>query len=179
MRCLLWRISGRRGWLMILVESSSHTIFGCKKAKKAWRQTSFDSLLATVRHLPTMEILLFFSSQVVLSPSPPPPYSFRRPVSDWLAPPPGRLKLNTAVAIRHHSQYVGLGATIRDDKGRVLVARSNQFRGSLSSNIGELIALREGPCVLMSAFVRVWEFLGSSPCINGLLLCAGVSLVGL
>ncbi|KAK3199470.1 hypothetical protein Dsin_022885 [Dipteronia sinensis] len=38
----------------------------------------------------------------------------------------------------------GVGATIRDDKGRVLAARSNQLAGSFSNEVGHFLALREG-----------------------------------
>jgi hypothetical protein len=49
--------------------------------------------------------------------------------SDWLPPPPGRLKLNTAVAFRKNGMSVGIGAVIRDDKGLVVAARANQLPG--------------------------------------------------
>ncbi|KAK3193610.1 hypothetical protein Dsin_024920 [Dipteronia sinensis] len=75
------------------------------------------------------------------SPSPPP--IFRAP-EDWITPPLGLLKLNIACALRNNSGSVGFGAIIRDDKGQVLVARSNLLYGSFNADIGHFLALREG-----------------------------------
>ncbi|TXG53828.1 hypothetical protein EZV62_019084 [Acer yangbiense] len=63
---------------------------------------------------------------------------------DWLAPPLGRLKLNTAVAVRKNTNCIGIGAAIRDVKGMVLVARSFTLTGNFSTEVGGLLALREG-----------------------------------
>ncbi|TXG60858.1 hypothetical protein EZV62_012221 [Acer yangbiense] len=84
----------------------------------------------------------FKDSVQVFSPPPPIP-TFRSP-SDWLAPPPGQLKLNTCAAFNRISKGVGVGATIRDSKGMVLAVRSNRILGSFSKVIGHLLALREG-----------------------------------
>ncbi|KAK2649768.1 hypothetical protein Ddye_017257 [Dipteronia dyeriana] len=64
--------------------------------------------------------------------------------ADWLAPPPGLLKLNTAVAIRKDFSTIGLGAAIKDYKGKVIAARSRSMYGSFNSEIGNFLALREG-----------------------------------
>ncbi|TXG57422.1 hypothetical protein EZV62_018735 [Acer yangbiense] len=72
---------------------------------------------------------------------------------DWLAPPPGRFKLNTVVANRKNGMTIGVGAAIRDDKGLVLAARSNQLPGILNVENGELIALRE--CLLLAHFYNL------------------------
>ncbi|KAK2649414.1 hypothetical protein Ddye_016903 [Dipteronia dyeriana] len=64
--------------------------------------------------------------------------------TDWLAPPPGLLKLNTAVVIHKESRTIGLGAAIRDDKGKVVVARSRPMFGSFNFEIGNFLAFREG-----------------------------------
>ena len=64
--------------------------------------------------------------------------------SDWLAPPPGQFKLNTAAARRNKGLSIGIGAAIRDDKGLVIAARANQLPGRFTEEVGELIALREG-----------------------------------
>ncbi|KAI9177627.1 hypothetical protein LWI28_017469 [Acer negundo] len=64
--------------------------------------------------------------------------------ADWIAPLLGKLKLNTAVACRLNSNSAGVGAAIRDDKGRVLVAHSNQLTGHFRAEVGELLAIREG-----------------------------------
>ena len=47
----------------------------------------------------------------------------------------------------------GVGAAIRDDKGLVLAARSNQLPGIFSATNGELIALREG--LLLAKFLNL------------------------
>ncbi|TXG48140.1 hypothetical protein EZV62_027434 [Acer yangbiense] len=84
----------------------------------------------------------FKDSVQVFSPPPPIP-TFRSP-SDWLAPPPGQIKLNTCAAFNRISRGVSVGATIRDSKGMVLAVRSNRILGSFSKEIGHLLALREG-----------------------------------
>ncbi|KAK3223534.1 hypothetical protein Dsin_010559 [Dipteronia sinensis] len=77
------------------------------------------------------------TSRCPLPPSP-------RSSAEWFAPAPGRLKLNIAVAFRKSVGSIGVGAAIRDDKGLVLVARSNQLPGRFSHIVGVLMALREG-----------------------------------
>ncbi|KAK3205324.1 hypothetical protein Dsin_019370 [Dipteronia sinensis] len=72
---------------------------------------------------------------------------------DWITPPPGGLKLNSAVALRKNSRSIRTGAAIRDDKGRVLAARFNQLSGSFNLKAGELIALREG--LLLALFYNL------------------------
>ncbi|KAK3188614.1 hypothetical protein Dsin_028175 [Dipteronia sinensis] len=68
----------------------------------------------------------------------------------WLAPPPGLLKLNIGTALRKASGSIGLGASIRGDKGRVLVARSKLLHGSLNGDIGQFMALRDGLMLAIS-----------------------------
>ncbi|TXG70978.1 hypothetical protein EZV62_005913 [Acer yangbiense] len=63
---------------------------------------------------------------------------------DWIVPPPRQIKLNTATARRNNGLSTGVGAAIRDDKGLVVAARSNQLPGKFTVEMGELIALREG-----------------------------------
>ena len=63
---------------------------------------------------------------------------------DWIAPPPGQLKLNTGVSLRANSGSIGIGVTTRDDRGKVLVARSSLLCGFFSANVGLFLALREG-----------------------------------
>ncbi|KAK3228943.1 hypothetical protein Dsin_000824 [Dipteronia sinensis] len=68
----------------------------------------------------------FQNSMVALSP----PTRSQTVISgsiDWLAPPPGLLKLNTEIATHKNYNSIGLGATIRDDKGKVIIARSRQL----------------------------------------------------
>ncbi|KAK2644893.1 hypothetical protein Ddye_020088 [Dipteronia dyeriana] len=137
------------------VETTSHAVFGCKKAKKAWSYAHFDSLLATGLHLFILDIILFASTQIgkdalgrlyfvhsKCAISTCAPISLPWGAPDWLAPPPDRLKPNIVVAFRKFANSVGIGATIKDDKGRVLVARSNQFSSSFSYKVSELVALR-------------------------------------
>ncbi|KAK3198777.1 hypothetical protein Dsin_022192 [Dipteronia sinensis] len=66
-------------------------------------------------------------------------------LSVW-SPPPGKLKLNSYVAVRKGSQMIGLGAAIRKDNGLIVAAISKPMRGSFSAELGELLALREGLC---------------------------------
>ncbi|KAK3189493.1 hypothetical protein Dsin_029054 [Dipteronia sinensis] len=76
-----------------------------------------------------------------------------RSCPNWIAPPPGRLKLNTAVALRKDGWSIGVGAAIWDDKGLVIAAQSNQLVGSFNADVGELIALREG--LLLALFYNL------------------------
>ncbi|KAK3229804.1 hypothetical protein Dsin_001685 [Dipteronia sinensis] len=48
-----------------------------------------------------------------------------------------------------------IGVTIRDDKGKVLVARSNLLCGSFSAEIGQFLALREGLTVTKFYNLRI------------------------
>ncbi|KAK3204299.1 hypothetical protein Dsin_018345 [Dipteronia sinensis] len=70
-----------------------------------------------------------------------------------LLPPPGRLKLNTAIVLHKNGLSIGVGAAIRDDKGLVLAAQSNQLAGVLNTDVGELIALWEG--LLLALFYNL------------------------
>ncbi|TXG51422.1 hypothetical protein EZV62_023946 [Acer yangbiense] len=63
---------------------------------------------------------------------------------DWIVPPHGQLKLNTAAARHNHGLSIGVGAAIKDDKGLVVAARSNQLPGKFTAKVEELIGLHEG-----------------------------------
>lgn len=63
------------------------------------------------------------------------------PSADWITLPPSLFKLNSDVAIRRETLMVGLGAVIRDDKGRVIMALSKPLAGNFSAEISELLAL--------------------------------------
>ncbi|KAK3193892.1 hypothetical protein Dsin_025202 [Dipteronia sinensis] len=67
-----------------------------------------------------------------------------RAPTDWIAPPPSQLKLNTGVSLRSTASLIGIRVTIRDDRGKVLVAHSNLFYGSFNAELGQFMALREG-----------------------------------
>ncbi|KAK1552734.1 hypothetical protein Q3G72_022601 [Acer saccharum] len=80
--------------------------------------------------------------------------SSRSPVNaEWLAPPPGKLKLNTAMVSRDHNSSCALGAAVRDDKGKVIVARARLVGGSFNKDTGTLLALREG--LLLALFYNL------------------------
>ncbi|TXG57006.1 hypothetical protein EZV62_018319 [Acer yangbiense] len=76
-----------------------------------------------------------------------------RSCADWLAPPPGKYKLNTTAAIRKNGISFGVGTAIRDDKDLVLAAHSYQLTSIFNAEIGELIALREG--LLLAQFYNL------------------------
>ncbi|KAK3217958.1 hypothetical protein Dsin_011928 [Dipteronia sinensis] len=94
----------------------------------------------------------FQNSLVALSPSvrPQPMVSSG---GDWMAPPPGFLKLNTEMATHKKCRSIGLGVAIRDDKSKVIIARSRPLYGSFSSETGNLLALREG--LLLAKFYNI------------------------
>ncbi|KAK2642228.1 hypothetical protein Ddye_023991 [Dipteronia dyeriana] len=80
----------------------------------------------------------FLNSKQTIS-SDPPRHSSKL-IPEWLVPSPGRLKLNSVVVFSNSSKVLG----IRNDKGLVIAARSNQLQGSFNAVANELIALREG-----------------------------------
>ncbi|KAK2657296.1 hypothetical protein Ddye_010348 [Dipteronia dyeriana] len=73
--------------------------------------------------------------------------------ADWFAPQPGLLKLNTEVAIRKNSKSIGLGAAIRDDKGKLIIVKSRLMHGSFSCETGKFLALRVG--LLLAKFYKI------------------------
>ncbi|KAK2662074.1 hypothetical protein Ddye_000648 [Dipteronia dyeriana] len=66
------------------------------------------------------------------------------PLSFYRAPPPGFLKLNREDVVHKNAQSFGVSVAIRDDKGKVLVARLSLLMGSFSYEIGQLLAIRKG-----------------------------------
>ncbi|KAK2638012.1 hypothetical protein Ddye_025807 [Dipteronia dyeriana] len=101
----------------------------------------------------------FSSSRTVFSPQV--PQSAIKDSIDWLAPPPGLLKLNSGLALRSGLGSVGIGTIIRDDKGKVLVARSKLYQGSFSVEIRRFLALRDG--LMLAKFYNLSVKLASSP----------------
>ena len=83
----------------------------------------------------------FLKNRAAFSPHPPKPLV--NDASDWLAPPPGQLKLNISIAKQRGSNSFGVGSSIRDDKGKVLVARSSRLWGSFPFDVGSFLAVRE------------------------------------
>ena len=63
------------------------------------------------------------------------------PYPDWLAPPPDQLKLNSSVVICKGSDFVGIGVSIRDDKGRCLLAHSSRLPGIFAADMSHFMAL--------------------------------------
>ncbi|KAI9191588.1 hypothetical protein LWI28_010488 [Acer negundo] len=62
----------------------------------------------------------------------------------WCPPPRGYLKLNTDVAVKPNSNFIGIGAVIRDGDGKVITALSKPFPSFFDAELGELLAVREG-----------------------------------
>ncbi|KAK3205618.1 hypothetical protein Dsin_019664 [Dipteronia sinensis] len=62
----------------------------------------------------------FQLSKLASSVRPLPPTSWSS--AEWLAPPPGRFKLNYAVAYRKNVKSIGVGVAILDDKGLMIKA---------------------------------------------------------
>ncbi|KAK3218951.1 hypothetical protein Dsin_012921 [Dipteronia sinensis] len=95
--------------------------------------------------------------------SSPPPLSPVRPQTDWITSPSGLLKLNTSIATHKNSSTFGVGAAIRDDKGKVIATRSTLAIGSFSTDVGPFMALREG--LLLAKFynfpISIVEFSSS------------------
>ncbi|KAK3183029.1 hypothetical protein Dsin_030315 [Dipteronia sinensis] len=71
----------------------------------------------------------------------------------WCPPPRGSLKLNTDAAVKHHSNFIGVGATIRDGDGKVIAALSKPISGIFTAEMGELLAVREG--LLLVKFLKL------------------------
>ncbi|GMN35433.1 hypothetical protein TIFTF001_048455, partial [Ficus carica] len=62
----------------------------------------------------------------------------------WLPPQSGYLKLNVDASVSPESDHIGIGAVIRDEKGRILGAMAKSVEGTFSPFLDECIALREG-----------------------------------
>ncbi|GMN72596.1 hypothetical protein TIFTF001_054756 [Ficus carica] len=62
----------------------------------------------------------------------------------WLPPQLGYLKLNVDASVSPRSDHIGIGAVIRDEKGRILGAMAKSMEGTFSPFLAECIALREG-----------------------------------
>ncbi|PON60515.1 hypothetical protein PanWU01x14_151270 [Parasponia andersonii] len=56
---------------------------------------------------------------------------------------PGRLKLNTNASVINNISMIGFGGVLRDHNGMVVGCFSKTFRGSLSVEDAELVAIRE------------------------------------
>ncbi|KAK2658384.1 hypothetical protein Ddye_004917 [Dipteronia dyeriana] len=135
--------------LMLLETKVNAEDFGliCMIAWAIWENRNFLLNCGSVRDpgsvVNWVEDMLseFKSPRNALSPSP--HFSPVRSYSSWI-PPPGFLKLNYGFVSRKNSLSFGVGAAIRDEKGKVLLAWSKSVCGLLSSDIGHLVALREG-----------------------------------
>ncbi|KAK3183123.1 hypothetical protein Dsin_030409 [Dipteronia sinensis] len=108
------------------VETSDHACFWCGEAWKIWGWTLFDGLFDDLKMTHVMDM---FSS-------------FLR-------------NLNTDVAIRGNSMSIGLGAAIRDDKGKVIVACSKSMVGSFGAEIEEFLALRGAGGLPLTKFYNI------------------------
>ncbi|KAL5830517.1 hypothetical protein ACOSQ3_019985 [Xanthoceras sorbifolium] len=64
--------------------------------------------------------------------------------SPWSPPPVGELKLNDDVAIKPDSSMVDAGTVVRDRNILVVVALAKPLWGFFNSELGELLAIREG-----------------------------------
>ncbi|KAL5735971.1 hypothetical protein ACOSQ2_030759 [Xanthoceras sorbifolium] len=70
--------------------------------------------------------------------------SLRQPCSDpWLPPPAGSLKLNSDAAVKPGSSFLGFGVVVCDGQGKIVAASAKPLLGFFSTEIGELLALRE------------------------------------
>ncbi|KAL5814236.1 hypothetical protein ACOSQ4_024877 [Xanthoceras sorbifolium] len=65
----------------------------------------------------------------------------------WQPPLCGCVKLNSNAAMKPDSDFLGIGAIIRNDRGQFLVSLSKPLRGRVSTELGEFLALRE--CLLL------------------------------
>jgi hypothetical protein len=63
----------------------------------------------------------------------------------WLAPPSGKLKLNSAVVVRKGVGFVSIGSAIQDCKGKVLAISVSKIKGLFPSDMGHLLALSPQP----------------------------------
>ncbi|PON78631.1 Ribonuclease H-like domain containing protein, partial [Parasponia andersonii] len=84
------------------------------------------------------EFHLFSSQLACVSSLPTRPHN-----AHWLPPIHEQLKLNSDVAIRNGSGFVGACGVLRDDSGIVLLSWAVKIRGTFSVIHGELMALHE------------------------------------
>ncbi|GMN50671.1 hypothetical protein TIFTF001_019832 [Ficus carica] len=62
----------------------------------------------------------------------------------WLPPQSGYLKLNVDASVSPGSDHIGVGAVIRDEKGRIIGAVAKSMEETFSPFLTEFIAIREG-----------------------------------
>ncbi|KAL5823813.1 hypothetical protein ACOSQ4_021713 [Xanthoceras sorbifolium] len=74
----------------------------------------------------------------------PPPAPRKLCSSSWSPPPAGSLKLNTDAAVKSGFSVMGSGAVVRDSQGKVVAASAKPLLGFFPTELGELLALREG-----------------------------------
>ncbi|XP_019195631.1 PREDICTED: uncharacterized protein LOC109189292 [Ipomoea nil] len=65
------------------------------------------------------------------------------PNQKWTKPQPGLLKMNVDAAINIQEAAMGLGSVIRDEDGKFIAARGEQWKGLFAPREAEAIAIRE------------------------------------
>ncbi|KAK2644204.1 hypothetical protein Ddye_019399 [Dipteronia dyeriana] len=154
------------------VETSDHALFWCGDARKVWGWNWFDSFFKELKIVPVLDVFHILLSKVNSSElahfclitwaiwndrnsfsncgisKAPKLVVFR--AAKLLS---GLLKLNTEVTILKNIKSIGLGAAIRDDKGKIIIARSRLMQGSFSCETGKLLALWEG--LLVAKFYKI------------------------
>ncbi|KAK3205159.1 hypothetical protein Dsin_019205 [Dipteronia sinensis] len=138
------------------VESSTQAIFWCKEVQNIWINAGFPSLLAGVHLLPVLEVVSFASSVLgrdelghlcmitwAIGEN-------RNSIYNSGKGKRPELMVSGTVSLLSEFQDSKLvlstrnSPAIRDDKGLVIAAHSNQLPGLFNVDVGELIALREG-----------------------------------
>ena len=79
-----------------------------------------------------------------------------RLVGGWEPPPTGTIKINVDAAVKQNMNIVGIGVVIRDDQGCVLAASTKIVHGSLSPQLGECLAVKEGARFGMDCGFQNW-----------------------
>ncbi|GMN68764.1 hypothetical protein TIFTF001_037815 [Ficus carica] len=145
------------------MESISHAILDCPTSQAVWKFSRFWKVVENRRDFPFVDFLRIVKSEIPLEDFAlvcwlawklwcernkalrQVPVQSQVVGSDvWLPPQSGYLKLNIDASVSSGSDHIGIGAVIRDEKGRILGAMAKSVEGTFSPFLAECIALREG-----------------------------------
>ncbi|KAL5775706.1 hypothetical protein ACOSP7_013263 [Xanthoceras sorbifolium] len=88
-------------------------------------------------------------------------------------PPAGSLKLNTDAAVKPGCSVLGSGAVVRDSQGKVVAASAKPLFGFFPTELGEMLALREG--LLLAKELNLFIEWVELDAVNALFRAVGVS----
>ncbi|GMN68653.1 hypothetical protein TIFTF001_037708 [Ficus carica] len=127
------------------MESTSHAILDCPTSRAVWKFSWFWKVVENRRNFTFADFLKIVKSEIPLEDFALVPVQSQVVGSDvWLSRQSGYLKLNADASVSPGSDHIGIGAVIRDNKGRILGTMEKSVEGTFSPFLAECIALHEG-----------------------------------